>query len=119
MGALAQQPANVEALVACAELHKACGLLADAATALKAARDAAPDNVSVARALAIVLTDLGKQRPSFHMAHAYTCEASYVLPLQHLDGPSLVHQMRAWTAPEGPSRYTQEPMWSDERNTKS
>ena len=62
MGALAQQPAHVEALLACADLHKACGLLHDAAACLKSAQSAAPDNSAVCKELAAVLTDIGKQR---------------------------------------------------------
>ena len=60
MGALACQPAHVEALTACAALQKACGFLTEAVAALELAREAAHDNAAISEALAAVLTDIGE-----------------------------------------------------------
>lgn len=59
MAALAAEPAHAGALVELGALYRGCGLLPEAAAALRAAAAARPRDGAVAHALAVVLTDLG------------------------------------------------------------
>ena len=72
MAARAQQPAHVEALKACAALHKACSMLDEAAAALQLAHEAAGEDAAISEALSAVLTDIGTP------AHFLLCEHACV-----------------------------------------
>ena len=60
-GALAADPAHIPSLLGCASMYKDSGLLEDALRMLERAAAVAPHEDEVARALAMVLTDLGEQ----------------------------------------------------------
>lgn len=59
MAALAAEPSHAGALAELGVLYRGCGLLPEAAAALRAAAAVRPDDAAVQQALAVVLTDLG------------------------------------------------------------
>lgn len=57
--ALAADSAHLQTLTSCGRLYKSCGLLVESVESYRAAHNIDPSAPDVARALAVVLTDLG------------------------------------------------------------